>query len=240
MRGEKARESRKEQVYMQHLKTGWAVLAAAPLVLLAAASVAQDAGSGTTRQIQMVPAKAYLSKTLDAKKAKQGDPVTAKLLESIKIPDARELPSSTVLVGHIDQVQASDKKSDSSIQVTFDKAQLKDGTQIPVKATVMQISPPNNGAPFQQEGAQTAAPSMPSGGGGGAHGGSPTSGGGSPGMMSSPDQGQQDALNGVALKSDIHDSNSGTFMAKGKNVHLSEGTQMQFAVAILPPNAAVQ
>ena len=211
------------------------------MVLLAAAPlVAQDAGGGTTRQIQMVAAKAYLNKTLDSKKAKQGDPVTAKLQESVKIPDARELPNNTLLLGHIDQVQASEKKSDSSVQVTFDKAQLKDGTQIPIKATVMQISPPLTGAPFQQEGAAVSGPTGPAGSapGGAPHGGSPSSI--SPtGADPIPDQAQE-GLNGVTLQSDIHEPASATFHAKGKNVHLAEGTQMQFALAVVPPNASVQ
>src|SRR5579872_5954733 len=47
------------------------------------------------RTLQMVPAVAQLDKTLDAKKAKQGDPVTAKLQQNIQIPDAQALPKNT-------------------------------------------------------------------------------------------------------------------------------------------------
>jgi hypothetical protein len=226
---------------MWYLRSRQTLLAAASVVLLTAASgIAQDSSNGTTtRQIQMVPAKAYLNKTLDAKKAKQGDPVTAKLQESVKIPDAKELPNNTLLIGHIDQVQASEKKSDSSIQVTFDKAQLKDGTQIPIKATVMQINAPSEGgAPFQQGGApQAGGSAAPSGGS--SRGMAPTPGASAPAPAGTPDAGQE-GLNGVTLQSDIHEQSSGTFVAKGKNVHLAEGTQMEFALAIVPPNTSMQ
>jgi len=199
---------------------------------------AQDTSSQeTTRQIQMVQAKAYLTKTLDAKKAKQGDPLMARLQEDVKIPDAQELPTNTLLVGHIDQVQVSEKKSDSSIQVTFDKAQLKNGSQVPLKATIMQIRPPMNGNPYQQEGEAPVGPTMPSGGGG--RGMAPTPGSSAPEPSGSADQAQP-GVEGVTLQSDIHQSYSGTFLAKGKNVHLSSGTQMQFALAVVPPNTAIQ
>ena len=52
------------------------------------------------------------------------------------------LPKNTVLEGHVDQVQASDHKSDSTMTVTFDKAKLKDGKELPIKATVIAVSEP--------------------------------------------------------------------------------------------------
>jgi|SRR5579883_314236 hypothetical protein len=211
-----------------------------------------------TRTIQMAPARATLDHTLDAKKAKQGDAVTAKLQQDVKIPDAPELPKNTVLMGHVDQVQPSEHKSDSVIQVTFDKAQLKNGQQLPIKATIVQIAPPMNAMMMDQSGGGSAAPMSapsapvaapaPSGGSG-----SSSSGGGAqttsapppsaPSMGSTgvPDQTQaQQGVPGVELKSDIHDQNSATFTSKGKNVHLPDGTQMQVAVAVVPPNAQVK
>ena len=43
----------------------------------------------------------------------------------MQIPDAQALPKNTVLEGHVDQVQASDHKSDSMMVVTFDKAKAE-------------------------------------------------------------------------------------------------------------------
>jgi hypothetical protein len=234
-------------------------LSIAGLVCLSGAmAFAQDTAGGDAapRTLQLVPAHAYLNKTIDAKKAKQGDPVTAKLQDDVKGSDAQALPKGTLLVGHIDQVQASENKGDSSVQVTFDKAQLKSGQQVPIKATVMQISPPMNA--MQQAGAEPVSGGAPMAGGGG--GSMPAGGGGNrgpsgsgsapaasgpPAPMSSasgdPQQASQpNGVDGVVLQSDIHQSNSGTFVSKGRNVHLVDGTQMQFAIAVVPATAHMQ
>jgi hypothetical protein len=106
---------------------------------------------------------------------------------------------------------------------------------------------------------------MPSGGmaghaapSGGSGGSSAASGGGSssaasappPQPMSTPDmpttpsgqQGtrQQAGIPGVTLKSDIHQQNSATFTASGKNVHLPDGMQMQMALAVIPAGVKIQ
>jgi hypothetical protein len=44
----------------------------------------------------------------------------------------------------------------------------------------------------------------------------------------------------VMLKSDIHEPTSVTFSSKGKNVHVPDGTQMQFALAVIPAGVTVQ
>jgi hypothetical protein len=223
---------------------------------------AQDttASQPQTKAIQMAPARAWLNHGLDAKKIKQGDAVTAKLQDDVKMPDAPELPKNTVLIGHVDQVQPSEHKSDSVVQVTFDKAQLKNGQQLPIKATIMQIAPPVNALAMDQPmgGGSSAAPapspsmSSPAPSSGGSSGGgsqtssapppTPSMGMGTAAPM--PDQAQQSqqalGVPGVELKSDIHEQNSGTFTSKGKNVHLPDGTQMQVALAVVPPNTQIK
>lgn len=194
-------------------------------VLIHAQDPSNSAETAQVRHIQMVATHASLNKGLDAKKARQGDPVTATLLEDVKIPDAANLPKNTVLLGHIDLVQPSANKGDSTIQVTFDKAQLKNGQQLSIKATIMQISPPADSfaggiAPGQPTPMSTERTSGP-----------PTSRPQAAPGPGTPGQG----VNGVELKSDVHDSTSGTFSSKGTNVHLPSGTDMQIAVTMVPP-----
>ena len=216
-----------------------------------------DNGTQPERKIQMVQTQATLDHTLDAKKAKQGEPVTAKLVQNVEIPDAQALPKNTVLEGHVDQVQASDHKSDSMMVVTFDKAKLKDGQELTIKATILAMSEP---ALMQQQGgagapAGAGAP-MPSGGApsGGGSGGSGSMSQSSPSPSSTPSPqpmngaqaasgSPQQAQNGVpdvTLQSDIHQHNSATFMSKGKNVHVPDGTQMQVAIAVIPAGVRLQ
>jgi hypothetical protein len=221
------------------------------------------------RTLQMVKAQAELDKTIDAKKAKQGDPVTAKLVAEVNVPDAQPLPRNTVLEGHVDQVTASDHKSDSTMVVTFDKAKLKSGQEVPIKATILAMAEPalaaaadtgsggGGGMPAAGGGGAPGGGGGGSmGGGGGARGASGGSGGGgasapapqTPGMADAgggsgsaqPQQAGNSNVPDVNLTSDIHQHNSATFTSKGKNVHVPDGTQMELAIGVIPPGVQVQ
>ena len=214
---------------------------------------AADNPSPSQRTIQMVQVQAQLDKTLDTKKAKQGDPVTAKLQQDVQIPDAVALPKNTVLEGHVDQVQASEHKSDATMTVTFDKAKLKDGKELPIKATVLAVSEPiysqqqamGGGAPATMP---SAAPSGGAPSGGGSMGGGSATPAATPQPMNVPDASQgpsqptqkHGGVPDVMLKSDIHEQTSATFSSKGKNVHVPDGTQMQFALAVIPAGVTVR
>lgn len=218
---------------------------------------APDNGAQQQRKIQMVQARAQLDKTLDTKKAKQGEPVTAKLVQNVQIPDAQALPKNTVLEGHVDQVQPSENKSDGMVVVTFDKAKLKDGQEVSIKATILAVAAP---AMMQQQAGGGGAPaagqpmpsSAPSGGGTPSAGGSMAGGGSAPSApppqpmntpdagSSSPQQAQQNGVPDVTLQSDIHQHTSATFTSKGKNVHVPDGTQMAVALAVIPAGVTLQ
>jgi hypothetical protein len=213
---------------------------------------AQEPVSGTqmppVRQIRMVSAKAELQKGLNAKKLKPGQAVTAKLEQKVTLPNEPALQRNTVLLGKVDAVEASQHHSNSKITVTFDQAKLKDGTVLPVKVTVMQVSDPSL-ARTQAE-ADTGAPMA-----GGAPGPAPAPGaagapGPSPGMqapqpaepMNMPRGGgahHQNGIPGVMLRSNIHESASATFLSKGRNVDVPGGTEMQVAIAVIPKGVQV-
>jgi hypothetical protein len=221
-------------------------------------SGAQSSGAQPQHTIQMVQTQALLDTSIDAKKAKQGQEVRAKLEENVSIPDSQTLPKNTVLEGHVDQVTPSEHKSDSTVVVTFDKAKLKSGQELPIKATVIAVSEPSLQAPQTGGGMPVggAAPSggaaMPSGGGSSA-GGMRGGGGGEPSAPSTPQQpmsapnttGSQQQTQGngvpdVTLTSNIHQSSSATFSSKGRNVHVPDGTQMELAIAVIPAGVHLQ
>ena len=241
---------------------------AALALCVGAGAWAQGASAGASadnsaqgKTLQMVPAIAELSKTIDAKKCKQGDPVTAKLQKDVQIPDAQNLPKNTVLEGHVDQAQASENKGDSTVVVTFDKAKLKNGQELPIKATVVAVSEPAMAQ--NQTGGAPGGDAMPAGGGGApmpsGGGGGPQGGGGSAGAASAPppqpsagaampepgagqpsQEKDKNGVPGVTLKSDIHEQNSATFTSKGKNVHVPSGTQMEVALTVIPAGVKLQ
>jgi hypothetical protein len=81
---------------------------------------------------------ATLSKPIDARKAKPGDPVTATNDKDAKSADGTNIKRGSTLVGHVTKAQPLDKSASSSadatsmLSVVFDKAILKDGRELPV------------------------------------------------------------------------------------------------------------
>jgi hypothetical protein len=191
--------------------------------------------------LQMASAHVWLNKAIDAKKSKQGDAVSLKVVDDVKIPNSHDLPKNTILLGHVDTVQPSQNKSDSTIQVTFDKAQLKDGQVLPIKVTILRIIPSASYANLSGGSLPSGQTSTPSTGAAAARNpgsaapppGSPVTQGGQPAQAG-------EDVNGVSLKSDVNGTASGTFVAKGRNVSLGSGTELQIGVVVVPANTPAQ
>ena len=96
--------------------------------------------SGTTLQ-------AELSKSLDAKKAKPGDEVNAKLTQDVKENGKVVLHKGSKLVGHVTEAQAKSKENaESKLGVVFDKAVLKGGEEMSFNGVIQAVAPPVQGA----------------------------------------------------------------------------------------------
>ncbi len=200
--------------------------------------------------IQLVGVRAVLDKTIDSRKVKQGDPVVAKPEVKIHIADGVDLETNSKLLGRVDSVQPSADKSDSTITVTFDQAQLKDGREIPIKATILWIGQP----PSQLNPAVVSAAAdrtTPGVGVGAGMSGTPPEQGYQGSEIAGPPKrhhdkaapnppgvfSQTDALPGIDFASDISKPESGSFSAHRHNVHVAAGTVFAFALAVLPANA---
>jgi hypothetical protein len=89
---------------------------------------------------------ATLSKPVDARKAKPGDPVTATNDKDAKAADGTSIKRGSNLVGHVTKAQPLDKSAsgsanaDSMLAIVFDKAILKDGREVPLNATIQAVS----------------------------------------------------------------------------------------------------
>jgi len=96
--------------------------------------------SGTTLE-------AELTKSIDAKKAKQGDEVTAKLTQDVKSSGRVVLHKVTKLVGHVTEAQAKSKESgESKLGIAFDKAVLKGGEEMAFTGVIQALAPPVQGS----------------------------------------------------------------------------------------------
>jgi hypothetical protein len=107
-----------------------------------------------------------LTKTIDAKKAKIGDPIEAKVTMDLKTTSGDVvLPKDTKVMGHITEAQARSKiQKESQVGIAFDRAELKGGeVSLPMSIQAV-IAPPSNNA-NNGGGSDPAAPAPPTGGG---------------------------------------------------------------------------
>jgi hypothetical protein len=126
-------------------------IAATALALLspafAHAQIAQAQESSNTpdaariEAAQMVPAKAVLTTTLDTAKMQPGYQFQATLAKTIQLKNGPELPSGTVLIGTV--VADEQAGTRSSMALRFTLAKVKNGGEVPIKATIAQVFPPH-------------------------------------------------------------------------------------------------
>ncbi|MGB9031804.1 MAG: hypothetical protein WCC27_16905, partial [Acidobacteriaceae bacterium] len=94
---------------------------------------------GAASAQSLVGVNTRLDRTLDSKSAATGQVVTAKLDGTVTTADGTKLPKGTELIGKVGDVKNA--KGAASVSLVFTSAKLKDGKEIPVKATVLAAYP---------------------------------------------------------------------------------------------------
>src|SRR5713226_270324 len=143
------------------------LIAAGALLMSASGGFCQTTGQGIAQnQGEQAAASlaagttlnAQLSRSLDSKKAKPGDVVTAQTTEAVKVDGKIVIPNNTKLVGHVTRASARAKgDADSVLAVQFERAVLKDGHEVPLQVTLQamaadQGTPPVSGDDLQPMG----------------------------------------------------------------------------------------
>jgi hypothetical protein len=130
-----------QPVYSQEAQAGAAANAQA------SASEKGQAAQGSLAAGTAVNAE--LDKSLDSKKTKVGDPVTARTTEAVKEDGKVVLPKGTKLTGRVTRVSARGKgDSDSTLGVQFDRAELKGGQEMAVQLTLQALAAPAGVTPI--------------------------------------------------------------------------------------------
>jgi hypothetical protein len=225
-------------------------------VLLAGISLAQNATQSGANQPGLSRAnfapgtelRAQLDKTVDAKKAKPGDPVHAKTLDELKSGAEVLAPRGARITGHVVAANPHGKDSSSRLEIAFDKLDLGNGSEIPLNATIQALANPVNnvasgadntsspmgeGAPTgmggrggMQPGGMGQPATAPNTGNMGNSGANPTLNPPSGGIPTNA-QGVQ-GMSGVSLSAGpSHDS---VLTSEKHNVKLESGTQMVLRV----------
>src|SRR5919201_5975972 len=148
---------------------------AAPPQNPGAATPAATSQAGAPNQIAagtVIPAE--LSKSVDAKKSKQGDKVEAKVTMDMLSHGQIVIPRNTKIIGHIANTKPHSKDSpDSKVEIAFDRLLMKDGREIPFQASIQALSRPQQVAPtaggnepMSENPGANPAPGGPASGGG--------------------------------------------------------------------------
>lgn len=215
-------------------------------------SLAQETSTATGRSGQseasLAPGSAIpveLNSSIDSKKAKAGDAVTAHTSEALRSSDGRLiLPKGTKIEGHITQASARNKGGDeSALGIQFDKAMPKDGGEIPLNVIIQALAAPVSfsapsdlGTPQRVGTTQTSPmrnappPTAPSA--------QPPSGGIEPDDASPVRSQPLDAksrgvigLHGLALNAEpVNNRSASVVVSNSKSVHLDGGTRMLLVV----------
>jgi hypothetical protein len=205
----------------------------------AAAGAESSPGSlnpGTTLQ-------AELTKSIDTKKVKTGDEVTAKLLQDVKDGNL-VIRKGSKLIGHVTDAQIKTKENaQSKLGIVFDKAILKGGQEVAFKGVVISFSAPAEPAPSSLGGGN-----MDRSASNGGRGVAPTPmGGAAPAPVSSAGgtirNPADDSLNNPANGSANGNSNTvaskvqaSVITSADHNIKLDSGTQM--VIQVIGPGAA--
>jgi hypothetical protein len=107
-----------------------------------------------------------LTSTVDARKAKAGDKIEARITQDLTARSGELLvPQDTKVVGHITEVQARTKEQkESQVGIAFDHAVMKDGSAVSLPMSIqaivaLQILSAGNNSDDEEAGPPTAAPS---------------------------------------------------------------------------------
>ena len=119
----------------------------AVIVVVAAGFVMTKTSVAQTQAAAAAPAAspeihAVLEKIVHPKKVKVGDEVIARLTEPTKLKDGTDLPKGSHVIGKVTEVKMkADKEGPSKLGLLFDKAQLKDGKEIPLTMALVSVAP---------------------------------------------------------------------------------------------------
>ncbi len=88
-----------------------------------------------------------LSKSVDAKKAKPGDKIEARITMDLLSNGKIVIPRDTKVIGHVTEAKPRTKESpDSRVGMSFDHISLKDGRELSIRAAIQAMGPSLNNA----------------------------------------------------------------------------------------------
>ncbi len=178
------------------------------------------------------PMPAELTKSLDSKKLKEGDPVTARITAELHMRDGRTIPRDSKLIGHVTEAKARSKGDpQAALGITFDKIVTPDGKELAIKGVIQAVGPSLT-ASGPTDAPTGIGPGMMAGHEGTGTGTTPPPTGG----MSQTTQTSKPVLSpqskGVVGIRNLELGENSVLLSGGKEIRLDSGTQMIVQVEI--------
>jgi hypothetical protein len=83
-----------------------------------------------------------LAKALDSKKLKEGDGVVGQTAATLRSGSGLMIPVGAKVIGHVTQAEARSKGNpDSTLAIAFDKIELANGKELPMKGVLQAVGP---------------------------------------------------------------------------------------------------
>lgn len=249
------------RIRLMTVSVAMTAVALCSLVMAPVRALGQDSPSARSEQTEAQLAAgtailAELNTGLDSKKLKAGDAVTAHATEPLKSADGRTImPRGTKLEGRVTQAEARNNGGNAStLGIQFDKATLKDGTEIGLNVAIQAIGPRQSAGPVGDDDSSpraigTTQTSPMSGGRAPSPNGSPQSteagGAGNFPVPAGPrfDERSRGAvgMKGITLDEQAANGRAATVISSnGKSVKLDEGTRVLLVVQEKKGEAAPQ
>jgi hypothetical protein len=166
---------------------------------------------GAQQALQMVPAKAFLSRTVDAKNDRPDFTVEARIRNKVTLSDGTVLPAGALLIGKVVQDNAQADAGKTELALLFNQARLKNGTVVPVKATIVGLYTPGSGDSGNSVDPDDNTPNS--------------------WTPQTSELEQLSVTSGVDLHSSIASDNSGVLTSSSKrDIKLHAGSELQFAI----------
>ena len=208
-----------------------AVLLSASLCVAQSAAPAPPSASATAADSVkghgIMPVE--LTKSLDSKKLKEGDPVMGRIAADLRMKDGTAIPRGSKVTGHVTEAKSRSKgDAQSALGIVFDKISLPGGKDLAIKGELQAVAP-NPNAGTQDTGVPARMPSAGEGTGAGTSMPPP------PSTPTSQQTGRP-LLNaqskGVIGIHNLQLGENSVLISTGKNVSLDSGTQMMVQVEV--------
>ncbi|HKV95805.1 MAG TPA: hypothetical protein VJW20_24905 [Candidatus Angelobacter sp.] len=119
------------------------LILSAALVLASPAIIGQQPATSTAPAADSITGpiiQVEMNSDVDVKKAHPGDVFRTRVWEDVRSGDKVVLPQKTIIVGHVVAAQPRTKENpDSKLTIAFDKAVLKNGSELPLHGIVERV-----------------------------------------------------------------------------------------------------